>query len=253
MRPHAKWFVVLAVLAVPTTGWGCEPILPLVQLLGGSTMAGPMLLTQSLLWLGAAVVIKCGAFAFFERRLAWWKAAFLMLLGNVASTIPGYLIAVFAGSIGIIGLPLMGLLGIWIGWRHARFSGSRKNPWLTVPLTALGFVVFFFLSVLLFALAQGALDGHDFTQYWMTKFLFVTLVACTGILMSAVLEECFIALFAGKSSGDFSFYTPVIRANYLTLAVVLLVAAGEMLPKRLNAPHFIVSWLHALSVALGSA
>jgi hypothetical protein len=147
----------------------------------------------------------------------------------------------------------MGLLGIWIGWRYTRFSDSRRKPWLTVSLTALGFAVFFFLSVLLFALAQGALDGNDFAQYWMTKFLFVSLVAGTGILMSAVLEECFIALFAGKSSADFSFYTPVIRANYITLAVVLLVAAGEMLPKRLNAPHFIVSWLHALSSALGLA
>jgi hypothetical protein len=77
------------------------------------------------------------------------------------------------------------------------------------------------------------------------------MAACTGIIISAVLEECVIARLSRKLYGNISFYTPVLRANYVTLAVILLVAALEMLPKRLNAPHFIVAWLHSLSAMLG--
>ena len=77
------------------------------------------------------------------------------------------------------------------------------------------------------------------------------MVACTGIVISAVVEECVIARLARKLQGNVSFYASVFRANYATLALVLLVVALEMLPKRLKAPHFIVSWLQSLAGILG--
>jgi hypothetical protein len=40
-----------------------------------------------------------------------------------------------------------------------------------------------------------------------------------------------------------------VRANYVTLGLALLVAALKVLPQRLRAPHFIVSWLHSLGLA----
>ena len=77
------------------------------------------------------------------------------------------------------------------------------------------------------------------------------MAAGTGILISAVLEECVIARLSRHAHGNVSYYTPVLRANYLTLAIVLLVAALEMLPRRLNAPNFIASWLQSLSAMFG--
>ena len=108
-----------------------------------------------------------------------------------------------------------------------------------------------FLSVVLFELAGSALAARSFVHYWIFKFIFVAMAAGTGILISAVLEECVIARLSRRAHGNVSYYTPVLRANYLTLAIVLLVAALEMLPRRLNAPNFIASWLQSLSAMFG--
>src|SRR4051812_45752304 len=114
-RLRRTWMVLLLLCGVPISGCCCEPIVPLVHLLSGATLAGPALITQSALWLIAAVSIKCGAFAFLERRLTWSRAALFMLLANVLSTIPGVFIAAAAGSVGgfFIAIPLVCLLG-WI-------------------------------------------------------------------------------------------------------------------------------------------
>jgi hypothetical protein len=115
----------------------------------------------------------------------------------------------------------------------------------------LGFVGFCMVSTFLYYTAQSGLDGGSYRGYWIFKFAFVTLVACTGIIISAVLEECVIAGLSRKSAGNLIFYIPVFRANYITLGVILLVAALKMLPKRLHSPHFITTWLDALLTGVG--
>jgi|SRR6266567_4112926 len=97
----------------------------------------------------------------------------------------------------------------------------------------------------------SALAARSFVHYWIFKFIFVAMAAVTGIFISAVLEECVIARLSRHAHGNVSFYTPVLRANYIALAVVLLVAALKMLPGRLNAPNLIVSWLQSLSAMFG--
>jgi len=47
--------------------------------------------------------------------------------------------------------------------------------------------------------------------------------------------------------------TIIIRANYITLGVVLLVAALQMLPKRLAAPRLLSPGLTTVSAFLGLA
>ena len=237
--------LVLLVWGLPVMGQACEPIVPLVQLLSGPTLAGPALVTKSLLWLGVAVTIKCGAFAFLERRIPWRRAVLFMLLANVLSTIPGVLIAVFAGA-GPGLLFTLALLPVYcLGWlvrrRVARVIKLGQPSWVVGSGAALAFTAFFFVSVLCFHLAQEALAGGRWGGYWIMKFLFVTLVACTGILISTVLEEYVIAGCARWSLGNQSFFRPVLRANYIMLGVILLVAAVEMVPKRLQAPHGIVA------------
>src|SRR4051794_24165992 len=100
MQPRRTWMVLLLFCVLPISACCCEPIVPLVHLLSGATLAGPALITQSALWFVAAVSIKCCAFAFLERRLNWRQAVIFMLLANVLSTMPGVFIAAAAGSVG---------------------------------------------------------------------------------------------------------------------------------------------------------
>src|SRR5688572_14216902 len=119
-------------MAAPLAVAACEPIVPLVQLLSGSSLVGPLLFSQSILWLAAAVSVKCGAFVFFERRLPWQNAVLFMLLANVLSTIPGVLLAAFAGSISgmILAVPLVCVLGMMVGRRIALGMGPNKKSWV---------------------------------------------------------------------------------------------------------------------------
>ncbi|MEO6182844.1 MAG: hypothetical protein ABIP71_07060 [Verrucomicrobiota bacterium] len=245
--------VLLVVFLIPLTGQSCEPIVPLFHLLSGSTLAGPAPLTKSFLWLGVAVVIKCSAFVFLEIQLPWRKAIVFMVLANVLSTIPGLLLGVFTGSIAgfFFSLPLVIFLALILQRRFLFLPESTPRPWFSGGWIALGFIGFFFISVLLYGLAGSAIKGHSFAGYWVLKFLFVALVACTGIIISAVLEECVIARLARNAHGNLSFFTSVFRANYITLGIVLFVITLEMLPKRLNSPNFLVSWLSSLSNILG--
>ena len=150
-------------------------------------------------------------------------------------------------------MPLVGALGLLVGRRLKTLTWPGKAHKISAGLAAPAFAAVFMLSVLLFGLAGAALDQRTYGSYWALKFTFVTLVACTGIVISAVLEEYAIAQFTRKSHPRVTFYTSVFRANYITLGAVLLVAALQMLPKRLNAPHFIISALHMLSSLLGLA
>lgn len=254
MRQRSKWLLVLLALSIPLTGYACEPILPLAQLLSGCTLASPVMLTQSLVCLAAAVAIKCAAFAYFERRLSWQQAAGYLMLANVLSTIPGVVVAAVAGSaaLGIgLGVPIVGFLGMMVGRRLSLLTGPERTPWISGSKAAWAFAGFFVVSVSLFAMAGSALGQGDIVKYWIIKFLFVALAASAGILISTVLEECVVARLSRESLGNVSFYTSVWRANYITLGFVLLVAALRMLPKRMDAPGFIVSWLHSLSTGLG--
>jgi len=246
--------VVLLAFSLPSIGRCCEPIVPLYQLLSGSSAAGPMLIIRSLPWLLAAIAIKCGAFAFLDRsRLSWRRAIFCMLVANVVSTIPGMLVGLFTAVFPfvILAIPLVFAMGWMVQHRVSLLALPGAQRWVNGWTSALAFIAFFFVSLVTFGLAGNALENHSYPTYWLLKFLFVAMAAGTGILISAVLEECVIARLASKSQGNTSFYTPVLRSNYATLVVILLVAALEILPKRLNAPHFVVSWLHSLSAVLG--
>ena len=239
----------------PSWGNCCEPILPLVQLLSGATLAGPGILTKSLFWLFAAIAIKCVTFAFFERRLPFVRAVLFMLLANVVSTIPGLFIAVFFGS-GPMGsvlftLPIFFALGWMVQRRLALLPAEARPLQISGGSAMLIFVGLYIASIFLYIKAHELLSGRNYEAYWLFKFLFVTLVACTGIVISAVLEESVVSDLARKSKGSLYFYTPVFRANYVTLGVILLVSAITMLPKRFHAPHFIVTWLHTLMTSLG--
>ncbi len=253
MRPRVLHIAIPLLIAAPLTSRACEPILPILQLLSGSSLIGPLLFSQSILWLAAAVGVKCGAFVFFERRLPWRRAVFFMFLANVLSTIPGVLLAQFTASISgiILAVPLVCFLGIMVGRRIALGIPPNQKRYINGVTVTAAFVAFFFVSILTYQMAEDALASNNFALHWTFKLLFVAIVATTGIVISAALEEFAVNRMSRKSHGNMFFYRSVVRANYVTLGLVLAVAAIPMLPKRLNAPHFIASWVQSLAAAVG--
>ena len=253
-RTPQRAALLLITLSTPGVARACEPIVPLTQLIGGSGIAGPMLLERSIAWLLVAVTIKSVAFALFEHRLLWSQALLFMLIGNVLSTVPGLLAAMFAGALQLLALPVIFALGIVAEHRISRLPGHEKRYRPPRRGIAFAFTVTFIFSVFLFYMAGTALDDRRFASYWIFKLLFSTLAVTLGMAISTVLEECVIARVARKVHGEErSYFTPVLRANYITLALVLLVTAVHILPDRFASPHFIASWWQVISGFLGIA
>lgn len=196
-----------------------EPIIPIAQLLGGTTVGGSFLITQSLFWLVAAVAIKSGAFSLLEKRFSRWQAVLFMVLANVVSTIPGMVIASLAASVAawFVAIPFVAAVGALVARRLALARGKTSYGPVRGTTFAVGFTVFFFMSVVLFQLAGSALDTRNYATYWILKFMFVALLAVMGILISAVIEEWVIGVLTRKTHPSTTFYTSVVRSNYITL------------------------------------
>jgi hypothetical protein len=241
--------LVLALIATvsPVAVNACEPIIPLTQLMSGSNAVGPALLMKSAIWLAVAVVLKSTAFILFERRLPWRTAFLFMLIANTLSTIPGLLTSVFAGSIAFLALPIIFVMGLLAQRRLTALKVDRGNPNPKLQWVSLAFTFTYFASLIMFYMASEVADPQHAVEYWMLKLIFTTSAVLLGLAISAVLEEYAIARLAAKSVGRSSFYTSVIRANYVTLALVLFVAAIQTLPRRLHSPGFLISCWHSVS------
>ena len=173
------------------------------------------------------------------------RAAGYMLGANVISTIPGVFLAALTSSMSgvLIALLLVGGLGVMWNKRLARLPNDTRSRWLTGYAAPLWFILLFLLSIILYELAATAGSHRNFATYWALKFVFVTMVATSGIIISAVLEECVIANLTSKTKPAANYFTAVFRANYITLGIVLFFAAMQMLPKRLHSPGFLATWL----------
>ena len=74
--------------------------------------------------------------------------------------------------------------------------------------------------------------------YWPLKFGYVTVGMVMGILLTSLWEEQIIGRFRPEQG---RFFPSVLRANYLTFGVVMLVLAIKSLPKRMGSPDFLCS------------
>jgi len=174
-----------------------------------------------------------------------------MLLANALSTVPGVLAAAFAGALNLLTLPIIFAFGKLAEKRLSLLSPANGRPWYNGVAFAPIFTGAFLLSVAMFYIAGSALDGRNYTAYWVLKFVFTTTAVTLGMAISTILEECAVARLSRKQYGQLSFYPSVLRANYVTLGMVLAVAACQTLPQRLSAPHFLISWVRAAAAALG--
>src|SRR6185436_6754055 len=107
-------FVLVGCGGCPLPAWGCEPAVPLAQLVHGGALGGGLLWTHCLIWLGSAAVLKCAVFIVLERRFLWGKSIRWMLLANLFSAVPGVFVAVFTRS--AAGIVFALVVVYCIGW-----------------------------------------------------------------------------------------------------------------------------------------
>jgi hypothetical protein len=235
--------VVLALVGVlwPLSASACTPIVPLVQLFGG-----PNLFAHSVVWMGGAVFIKCVAFALFERGLRWNEAVGFMIVGNVASTVAGIIITVpfvipmFAPvtlpiALAFAAIParrfaVYSILGKWTCKSRGQFAGT-----IFALMVA---------TVFLWDLSWDIMAQHKFTLYWVIKFSYIFVALAVSMILTSIWEESVVWSLAKSRHAQESYFKSVMRANYVTFAVVVGATAIETLPTRLQTPEFLKLALH---------
>jgi hypothetical protein len=223
--------MLFALISLPVRA--CEPIVPLIMLFGG-----PSLFARTLFWMGGAVAIKCAAFALLERDLRRNEAIRFMIVANVVSTSIGILLAaVLPLAILISLIPARRLLS------HPVFAGVQwAKPWKLAVLLILALPV----TSVLFFMAQDVMGQREFTMYWLLKFSYVVIALSISMFLTASWEEWTIARLAARKHGERSFLKTVMRANYVTFAVVIGATAIKTLPTRFHMPGFLYTWFDRL-------
>jgi hypothetical protein len=232
-----KLACILLLVLSSTTAQACEPIIPFMQV-----VAGPGFLTQSLLVLMFVVLVKSLAFAKWQKNIGPFRAFVFMVIGNVLTTVIGFVAAAMigSGSIWIIGAPIVFALCYLPAKRlvaavpHPKLAGS--NPAAIAALMTAGL----FVSCFLFGFAQYELIETSLTAYWIGKVIAVYVALIVSIALTAFWEEWVVWRLSRCRTNEAGFAQPVIRANLLVLLLVMLVSAGFMLPKRLHARGFLV-------------
>jgi hypothetical protein len=230
-----------ATLACCSEILACEPMVPLAK-----ALLGPNFFRASIVWLLIAVTVKCASFVCFERRLPWRAAAGYLLVGNVLSTLIGVVISLPTATVSLLFLVPIYFVTLKPARRLAEYFRWQERGWRrpeALAGLAIGGVA---LTMFLFSIAQLALSADNYFVYWLTKFGMVTIALLISILLTALWEEWVVATMARARHPERSYLPAVMRANYVTFGVVLLVAAIEMLPKRLHSKGFIVSLLDFL-------
>lgn len=237
--PLFSWTLVGSVFLLSTASpvRACEPVLPLIQV-----VVGPAAITQSLLMLCIAILLKCLIYAVLQKNVRFGRSLLFMLVGNGLSSIVGVISAALIASwVWLIGVPIVWGLCLLPA---KRMLAAAPYPWLTrfSPSAVAALMVFALVgSCLLFAFGQGAISAEAWTLYWVFKFLGIYLALMVSILLSAFWEEWVIWKLSSRPATDPSFVAPVIRANLFVLLCLMVFAAGVMLPKRFKSPHFLAA------------
>lgn len=244
MKPKLGIILICLIALWPNQLFACEPIIPLAKLFGGQDW-----FARSFLWLSAAVAIKCLAFVFFERRLRWWKAFIFLAIANVISSIVGVFVGIAAGNppVLFIALPIVYALSIVPAKRLAEHVDWKILKNWNASQIAMACPVCIFATWVLFYLAAALVDTRGIALYWLLKFSYICVALFISILLTSLWEEWIVARCAAQKEQRTSFFASVVRANYVTFAIVLLVAAIEMLPKRLHSRGFLaflIQWLN---------
>jgi hypothetical protein len=223
----------LALLAVPVSAGACEPIVPFVKAVGG-----PGFLTAAFAILGLVVLLKSAAFAHFQQRLTFAKALLWMLAANVVTSIVGVVVTAMSDS-GVamfIGIPLVWALCLLPAQRLIGAAPVTPLARFTSGQVAFGITLVLVFSYLLLLISRTVHDSDTFLRYWLFKIPTLYVALFVGLVLTAFWEEWIVWQFSRSDDNDFSFVRPVIRANLVVLAAVMLISVGVIIPKRLRNP-----------------
>ncbi len=220
----------LALLSAPVSALAGEPIVLLVKSLGL-----PHVLTISLVVLGLVVAGKSAAFARFQKTLSFPKALLWMLAASAFTSIVGVLIPAMVESGGavFIAAPIVWAL-CWLPAQRvitgAPLSRLARYTPGQLALVVTGVLV---LSYLLFIMSRTVGDSASSALYWIVKFPALYIALIIGVAVTAFWEEWIVWRFSKAEDDDVSFVRPVIRANLVVLAALMLISTAVMIPKRL--------------------
>jgi hypothetical protein len=203
--------------------------MPLIKAVGG-----PRLLTLSFVILGVVVLLKSAAFARFQSKISFAKALLWMLAANVFTSIIGIMVPAMVESGGavFVAVPIVWAVCLLPAQRLiaaaplspvARFSPSHVAFAITAALV---------LSYLLFLMSRSVRDSAGFALYWVVKFPSIYIALTIGLAVTAFWEEWIVWRFSNSQEEDVDFVRPVIRANLVVLAAVVLLSAAVLVPKR---------------------
>ena len=239
----------LLLLALPASA--CTPALTIVIPILGPAGFGTV--AMGLLWmLPAVVALKALLFG----RLADYgvrPAAFDMVLGNIASSLPGVFIT--AGVLVATGfLPFVGTLaacGIaaWLVGRLAvrvftADAGELRGIFAQPKRLEVALFLALFIATLA-AMFSNVMDGNDVDRfppfYWSLKYTTTFLGLLASILITVVFEAAVIFRRARKrgAAPDQRLLNAIIKANLWTFLIASVIGAAVRLPDRLRDPSFL--------------
>ena len=233
----------LAFLSGTSSLVACMPVPPLFYATSGASLVAGESDLGWIIGVMVAASIKSLAFSRLETRLPHKTAFAYMVIANVISTIPGWFIALSGALSPIAG----GVTSLLLGWitirRSIRLSKHTWSACLAGVFCVAGLLALFSLAHHYFLVARRMeIQSHpDPALYWSQRWISLSALALAGITISTLLEEASIAWLAAKKFGTTSFFPAVARANYITLAILLLVSAWHVLPQRFKDPQFLTA------------
>ena len=225
--------IVLITLCAALPAGACEPIVPFIKAVGG-----PGFLTVAFLILLAVIAIKSVAFARFQATIGLPKALAWMFVANVVTSIIGITIPVMidSGALMFIGLPVVWAACLPPAQRLIAAAPLSPLAHFSSGQLAFGMTLALAFSCLLLVISRTVHDAGTFMSFWFLKLPAVYLALLIGLVLTALWEEWIVWRLSGAEDDDLTFVRPVIRANVIVLAVVLLISMAIIVPRRLREP-----------------
>lgn len=244
MKKSTHALLVMTLVLLPCgAARACTPVATFIFV--GGTVPFAALLFKSFLAIGLAVAIKSALFA-WSAGYSPTRSVVDMVVGNIASTIPGIMIAVLIGSSAatLLGLGI-GLLVIGaVAGRLLTRLGGLERPVLRGYRLAMLTCLAMIISVCMFGFIEQTdiSDRGTPAAYWMLKYVGVFFGLLSTLAISTIFEGAIILGMHQKPDARFvekNVLNAIIRANLLTLLIMSLLGAAYTIPTRIQSEGFL--------------
>lgn len=212
----------------------CSPMVELTQILGG-----PLLFYQSTGLILSAILLKSLTFAWLEKS---YQAFWLMLAGNIASSmVIGLSFPFTSPDLGFIFLLLV-IFGItsFPAQRLIEINGFQENWWFNRVTITLFVIGLYILSAITFAAAYQNLERGAIGWYWGFKVVAMIGSLTVSLFISIFYEEWVIASGSETQTLNPTRLDRVVKANLVTMGLILTVLAVNILPQRFGSSFVLV-------------